>query len=142
MPFLKLGPKSLSFADLASGTSIRPGEIVEVPSISWRIKAALKGKALIQVTEGEYQAFKGPKTTEPVVEPAPVIPPVEGEGHKPETDTPETDTPETDELMALTRKEIMEKYKFLDDEDLAMANSKPNKTELIEYLRSIEAEYQ
>lgn len=48
----------------------------------------------------------------------------------------------TEELLELTRKEIMAKFDFIDEDHLAEADKKGTKAELVEYLLSIEEAYE
>jgi hypothetical protein len=117
---VKLGPKAVSFGDPLLGITLgKPGEVVELPDNyreSWMTRSAIRGGQLVVVEAKPQQE----------------TPPLKENG--------ELDNRKND-LLKLKRKEIMEEFNFLNEEDQAEAENKSNKSELVDFLLKIEKEY-
>jgi hypothetical protein len=116
---VQLGPFASIFHDPVSGLLITRGEIVEIPDYdqSYLTRNALKGGHLVKVQESEAEV----KTEVPV------------------TNEP---SPRFLELVKKTRKAIMLEFPFLDEDDLAEANLKATKEELVNFLLEVEKHYE
>lgn len=110
---VKLGKNANHFYDMVTRTSVFPGEEKKVEALNFQVKAALGVGTLVRVPMEKVDQEKAEKQAKA----------------------------EKDPLMAFTRKEIMEKYYFLEEEDLATAQSKKTKIDLILFLRDVEKDY-
>lgn len=113
---VKLGPKAHSFSDISTGLTLAPGEEKEVTAQfnSSIVREALRWGHLVKVVEEEVEEV--------------VIPIVDNTERK-------------NALLQKTREQIMAEFSFLIEEDLATAK-KLNKTELVEFLLSVEESYE
>lgn len=150
---IKLGPKAASFSDPESGVILYPGETLETSDQVLRfsrINAALKGGHIQMVKESipdlvlvvDEGSDKTPETgfieaagelAKALLEDAGELDAIPVEGKIEET------TP--DPLLAMTRKEILAQYKFLDEDDLIKAKNTKGIPELVAFLRNVEQDY-
>lgn len=105
-----------------------------IPHSSY-FRNALRGQWISKCTEDEYNTIMGITPPAKAVDPpkvskAPAIVPDES------ADEPVSKA----EYMAMTKKEILDTFNWMDEEDLEEA-SKKNKSDMIDFLMTIDEEY-
>lgn len=113
---ISLGKKSSFFADISTGLKVFPGDVVEITPMQTteKVRQALKGGHLVKIQE----VVEEEKAPEP----------------------PNEDRKNL--LMQKTRNQIMEEFSFLESSDKKIAESKGTKAELVDFLLTIEKEYE
>ena len=118
--FLKNGSRSSYFCPVTRAHI--QGNVVEVKALSSGLRAALNAGWIKTATKEEYEGY------------------LKSQGES-SNDTPKVSTDRKSILMAMTKDQILEEYKWMDPEDLAEAK-KQKKKDMINFLLKIEPDYE